>query len=444
MDFSGNYSFSPDFIILAEIYTKKLQKPFLFTNICNLVRNYIIAIIAVLLPAFCGAQINSAYANAVRYTQYPSAQAVRHPVFIFCNSTGNVKGSIEAVSPGGTGPFNFTWHKWDSTNKNFTVFIRSDEGVFSSSLLNLSEGGYRVRVTDAGGYDTSLFAWIHLDKPVAVAKLRNYTCDYVALEGVAAIDTFYYYDPVNGNPVRLKNAVSFLWSSTPASVIPYPSLDKNPVTYTPPLEDVVYNLQVTDSFMCVSQSSFPYTSIHVKAALDVNPLKGEAPLEVTVTDKSIRGFSYLWRFGDDSTSNVKNPPPHIYYRPGEYQITLVVESRNLCIDSVKSEKIFVEPSELSIPNVFTPNDDGINDFFIVQDKSLRSLNIEIFSRSGLMVYSFYGEGQALAQWQGWDGTVNRSSVKAAPGIYFYVIRARGWDDKIYDGKEFRGFFYLYR
>ena len=70
--------------------------------------------------------------------------------------------------------------------------------------------------------------------------------------------------------------------------------------------------------------------------------------------------------------------------------------------------------------------------------------MEIFSRSGLKVYGFNGEGKNLREWQGWDGNVNNSSIKASPGVYFYLIRAFGWDDVNYDGKKYRGFVYLYR
>ena len=43
-------------------------------------------------------------------------------------------------------------------------------------------------------------------------------------------------------------------------------------------------------------------------------------------------------------------------------------------------------------------------------------------------------GDLLREWKGWDGNVNSSSVKAAPGVYFYVIRAYGWDNVLYNGK----------
>jgi gliding motility-associated-like protein len=94
--------------------------------------------------------------------------------------------------------------------------------------------------------------------------------------------------------------------------------------------------------------------------------------------------------------------------------------------------------------VFTPNEDGSNDRFMVDKSSLKYISVEIISRSGIRVYSFYGEGPVLKDWDGWDGNVNNSSRKASPGVYFYVIKALGWDDVKYEGKAYRGFVYLYR
>ena len=316
--------------------------------------------------------------------------------------------------------------------------------VTSSTVTDLSEGGYRVTVT--GGADTTFTGWIFTDKPYAYAALLNRTCDYVALNGEAAVDTFYYKNPINGTAIRLPNRVKFLWSSDPASIIPFPDLDLDPQTFVPPLVDVTYKIQVTDSFGCMSESSFFYESIHVKADFTVDPDKGEAPLEVIFTDKSVRGSVYKWEFGDskDSISELKDPPPHIYYIPGEYSVKLTIESDLHCIDSMRFEKIVVEPSELDIPNVFTPNDDGLNDRFMVQKKSLKFISVEVFSRSGKMVYNFSGEGEDLQNWEGWDGKVNKSSADASPGVYFYIIRAIGWDEVEYDSREQRGFVYLYR
>jgi len=115
-----------------------------------------------------------------------------------------------------------------------------------------------------------------------------------------------------------------------------------------------------------------------------------------------------------------------------------------CIDSVRFDKVIVEPSELKIPNVFTPDGDGLNDYFMVESKSLRRISVEVFSRSGVKVYNFFGENEVLKDWIGWDGNINDSSRKATPGVYFYLIRAYGWDDIDYNGEEYRGFVHLYR
>jgi hypothetical protein len=403
---------------------------------------YFFLFITLLLPAVAEAQLSAPGVSAVRYTSYPSAPGVKDPVFIFCNGTGSQKGALDAGSPGGTGPYNFSWYKWSDITKDFSVFLKTESAVFTSSSDNLDEGGYKVIVS--GGFNASLVGWIFIDKPFSSAELLNRTCEYVALKGKAAIDTFYYKDPSNGNPLKLTNGIKFIWSSEPKSSIPFPDYELNPQTFDPPLVDVTYNLQVSDSFGCISESSFFYESIHVKADFSVDPVKGEAPLEVAFTDKSVRGLKYKWEFGDDTISRLSNPDPHIYYKPGEYSVKLTIESELFCIDSMRFDKIVVDDSELDIPNVFTPDGDGLNDNFMVASKSLRFISVEVYSRSGLKVYSYYGEGERLREWEGWDGNVNNSSIKASPGVYFYIIRAYGWDDINYDNKKYRGFVYLYR
>ena len=397
-----------------------------------------------LLPATILAQLTAPGMNAVRFTSYPSAPAVKDPVFIYCNSSGTAKGSLNAVSPGGTGPFTFSWYKWSDAANGFTVFLSTETGVMNSTISNLDEGGYRVNISNGSGYNTNLTAWIFTDRPAAFGKLQNRTCDYVALSGKAAVDTFFYSDPSGGQRIRLPNGVRFLWSSDPVSAIPYPDIDINPQTFNPPLVDVTYKLQVNDSMGCSAESSFFYESIHVKADFSVEPSSGEAPLEVTFTDKSVRAATYKWEFGDDSVSVLSNPKPHTYYIPDEYSVKLTIESALHCIDSVRFDKIVVDDSKLEIPNVFTPNEDGMNDKFMVNKTSLKYISVSIFSRNGIKVYDFYGEGQILKEWDGWDGHVRNSSARASPGVYFYIIKAQGWDDIRYDSKEYRGFVYLYR
>ena len=395
-------------------------------------------------------QLSGPGSTVTRLTAYPSGGSP-DPVFVFCTSSPADRGAMMAISPGGTAPFTFTWNSWNNVSKAFDIFIKTEVSAFSSQIVNLQEGGYRVRITDGGGYDTTLTGWIFLNKPIAEASLQNFTCDYVALKGKARADIFTYNDPVTGNAVNLPGSVTFLWSSDPVSSIPFPSaytnpalFETNPVTYNPPLDDVTYKLTVTDNNTCQSDSAFFYTSIHVKADFDVDPAEGEAPLEITVTDKSIRAARYVWFFGDDTISTQKDPGPHKYYKPGEYTLKLFIESDLFCTDSADIKKVTVLPSMLDIPNVFTPDGDNINDVFIVDAASLRFLQVQIFSRSGLKVYEFAGNSDTISEWTGWDGNVNGGSSKASPGIYMYIIKAVGWDDVVYEGRVYRGVLYLYR
>jgi hypothetical protein len=400
-----------------------------------------LAFIIVLIPIALQAQITAPESRTVRMTDYPAT--TRHdPIFIFCVSDATDTGSLTAASPAGTPPFTFIWTKYDQTTGSYSISVKSETGV-TSTAGGLAEGGYKVSISDGEGYSTELYAWVDLDKPVANAALLNFTCDYVALDGTKAPDNFDYYDPSTGVSRRLPNGVSHLWYSTPSSAIPFPDLEIDPVTFSPPLVDVRYTLQVTDSFGCVSSSSFDYTSIHVKADFTAEPIEGEAPLEVTFTDKSVRGLHYTWKFGDDSVSVVTDPGTHTYYIPGVYYAVLTIESELTCTDT-DSVKITVDPSSLQIPNVFTPNDDNINDFFIPDKKSLKYLNLQIFAKSGHRVYFYEGEGEELQRWQGWDGKINNSERLAIPGAYYYVLRAVGYDDIEYTGKEYRGTLYLFR
>ena len=423
---------------------------------------FLIFIIALLSPVISLAQLTSPGRNALRYTAYPSSPAVKDPVFIYCNPAGTPSVTLEAVRPGGSGVYDFYWYGWNSDAKSFNASLKNETGTGMSSLTGLNEGGYKVDIHKNGIFDTSLVGWIAFDKPpVAGASLANRTCYYVALDGEAAatVPVFRYYDPVTGLQVSLPNGVTSIWSSNPVSVIPYPELH-DPITYNPPLEDVTYTLKVSTAG-CSSESSFFYESIHVNADFTADPVTGDAPLEVTFTDKSVRGTKkYTWDLGDKTRDGKKIPPwvvttdslwifdnpfTHTYYFPGEYSVKLTIESEYGCTDSMRLEsKIGVDKSKLEIPNVFTPDGDGTNDLFLVNSASLRFITIDIFSRSGVKVYSFAGDGERLKEWQGWDGNVNNSARKATPGVYFYIISAVGWDDLKYDSEKYRGFVYLYR
>src|SRR4030095_9403102 len=55
---------------------------------------------------------------------------------------------------------------------------------------------------------------------------------------------------------------------------------------------------------------------------------------------------YVWKFGDGTTSNEKDPV-HIYEKPGEYEVCLIVELNNFC-RKVACQKVVIRPPECNV------------------------------------------------------------------------------------------------
>jgi len=80
---------------------------------------------------------------------------------------------------------------------------------------------------------------------------------------------------------------------------------------------------------------------------------------------------------------------------------------------------------LDIPNVFTPNGDGVNDLFVVDNHGMGTLNMLIFNRWGAKVYEWNATQTA------WDGTA-LDGEDVADGVYFYILTAKGEDGHPYE------------
>jgi gliding motility-associated-like protein len=90
----------------------------------------------------------------------------------------------------------------------------------------------------------------------------------------------------------------------------------------------------------------------------------------------------------------------------------------------------VEPiSTISVPNVFTPNGDNVNDDFRILTENLSTYSLEIYNRWGVQVFTTIYSGQF------WDGRTTSGS-ECSDGTYYYIIRAIGEDNKQYLLKGF--------
>lgn len=122
--------------------------------------------------------------------------------------------------------------------------------------------------------------------------------------------------------------------------------------------------------------------------------------------------NYNWTFGDGSQSN-ENNPSHSFIETDEYIVTLS-DSNSYCKDSFTETLLFESPNTIFIPNVFTPNNDGTNDYFLIKGYNITSITCDIFNRWGEKIYS----------WEGIDGLWNGTydGKTASDGTYFYISK----------------------
>lgn len=100
---------------------------------------------------------------------------------------------------------------------------------------------------------------------------------------------------------------------------------------------------------------------------------------------------------------------------GKYTVELVARTGDC--ESRYSKTIDVVSSDFRIPNVFTPNGDGIGDeFTIYYDGTLLDYDLSIYTKSGQLVF----HSQQLDNY--WDGKISGNN-EASEGVYFYVITA---------------------
>lgn len=199
-----------------------------------------------------------------------------------------------------------------------------------------------------------------------------------------------------------------------------------------------YYLTITDSNGCSitigGGTGFPVnSSSNVVASFTTDTTSGETPLSVTFTNTSTGATSYFWTFGTGDTSTVFSPT-YTYVPLGQYTACLIASNLAGCADTAcVTIDVFIN-SVFIIPNVFTPNNDNINDVFTVQAIGLETMDAEIYNRWGQKEYEWHTTNG------GWDGRT-ASGVEAPDGTYFYIIKAKGFDDKEYFEK---GYFTLIR
>jgi len=417
------------------------------------------------------AQIQSATADHVDTLGYLPGNTALDPLFVFYQAGGVSKPGELTAFPPAAGSYNFEWSMYNPALSGFDPPFISEAALPSSTVSNLADGGYQVRIWNGTDTDVSFTCWVMLDElrdsvvQTAGGNLPGYlyTCDFIAVSGYVFPDTLVYYDLQTHEVITRPLDFSFKWTSdNPDLDIPNDTIVLRPnISYKPPYRDTEYTLTVTDEFGMTEQDQVFYESIQTKAEFTVEYLdkitgeytpdldgsfdpsrkKGslDAKLTVQFINQSLNGASYEWVYLDtvggiterEFTYELEPPTEFTYSTADKYYYPYMVStSEELCTDTFRMEApIYVVPSQLFIPNVFSPNGDGKNDLFVFMHQSLKSCKVTIVDRTGKVVYQ--KKIDDIYTWEGWDGNLHDSDRRAPEGQYYYVVEATG-----YDGAEY--------
>lgn len=293
--------------------------------------------------------------------------------------------NLTLTASGGT---NYTWSNGDNT---------------AATVVNTA-GTYIVTASNICGTDTAAVTVVTLPAPQATISGNTTIC-----AGDQAV-------------LSASGTGNFLWSNGSGS---------NSISVS---TAGTYYLVASNS--CGSDTAFVNVSVdQVTAQFTTDVNTGLVPLPVNFTDNSSsNAVSWQWNFGDNSSSNLSDPS-HIYTSGGTFVVVLTVTNANGCSDTAMQVVIAeYEPSYITVPNVFTPNGDGINDGFFTANLSIEKFSLEIYDRWGVLIFE---SNDPAAYWNG----KNQNGNDVSDGTYYYVISANGFDKKVY---ELKGFITLIR
>lgn len=174
---------------------------------------------------------------------------------------------------------------------------------------------------------------------------------------------------------------------------------------------------------------------HVSTGDETGALGGSAPVEITFTAQVTPAALYTeWQlssypeFDDISLRDNNLEFSRIFQDAGTVYVRFVAANANGgCEYYSEVYQINIGESDLHCPNAFSPQDSpGINDEWKVSYRSITEFKCSIFNRWGICVATLDHPSQ------GWDGKYKGKYV--GPGVYYYVIKARGADGRQYNLK----------
>jgi len=315
-------------------------------------------------------------------------------------------GQAVATTTGGTAPYTYSW---------------SPGGLSGISVSGLAAGTYTVNATDVNNCPAATTFTIQLSNPPVPASFTGSDtsgCPLLCVHftnttsGTVNSSNWNFGDGTNGSGTTVTHCYSKSGSYTAT-------------------------LTTTDANSCHSSALHP-NMIHVYptpvAAFSYTPNPANTNGPTHFTDGSTGATTWFWNFSGGGNSTLPNPT-YTYPNNGIFLTTLTVTNSFGCTDSI-SKEIPVETNEaFLIPNVFTPDGDGKNDFFLITADAYPGFHIVIYDRWGVRV--FVSDDRT----DPWNGKLFNTGNTVSDGTYYYLL---GLTDRSGNPKSYTGFVTLLR
>ncbi len=301
-------------------------------------------------------------------------------------------------------PSGWTWYFFGAVTTNDTI-------QNPTTICYNSTGSFGVALvaTNAFGQD-SLFISTFITVNALPTVIANVTSTTICL----------------GDSVTLtgSGASNYLWDNGITDGFP-----------TTPATTTTYTVTGTDANGCINTDT-----VSVNVNLCATPIANYATANTTICINDCINFidlssggtptSWFWNFygANPTSSNAQNPSNICYDSTGAFNVSLTVtnafgQDSIFLANYIIVDSCVLIPTEIVIPNVFSPNGDGQNDIFTVSGTKIKNLSIDIYNRWGELLY------QTNQLHEGWNGRTN-SGTESSEGTYFYLINV---DSEIYKG-----------
>jgi len=170
----------------------------------------------------------------------------------------------------------------------------------------------------------------------------------------------------------------------------------------------VYNSSVVITVNRKPDSKFDYEVIQ----------EGMAYPQVRFFDKSSEALNWEWKFGDEKISYEQNPL-HVYFIHSDMRINVSMTAINVngCKSKVEKTIDFKNVFDIMAPNAFSPDGDGLNDYFIPKALELYDIPFEMFiyDRAGALIFNTKTKSSP------WDGRVAQTGLIPETGTFIWIV-----------------------